>query len=133
MSSVLELRSPRREDVPAIAEAGHRFGLQDETAQDVEMWFDLPSIDMERNARVAVEKAPTAVRAARERVVAHPGTTWIAAHRSAVQWSIVVFGGLVLVAWSNPTAGVVLVDAALIGVAVWLVAALARSGSRPAS
>jgi hypothetical protein len=39
----------------------------------------------------------------------------------------------VLVAWNNPTAGVVLLDAALIGVAVWLVGALARSGRRPAS
>ena len=55
MSSLPELRPPLREDVPAIAEAGRRFGLQDETAQDVEMWFDMPSIDMERNARVAVE------------------------------------------------------------------------------
>jgi hypothetical protein len=86
-----------------------------------------------RPLRVAVEKSGPAMREARARLVAHPGTTWIADHRAAVQWGIVVFGGLVLVAWSNPTAGVVLVDAALIGIAVWLVAALARSGSRPAS
>jgi hypothetical protein len=39
----------------------------------------------------------------------------------------------VLVAWNNPTAGVVLIDAILIAIAVLLVAALARSGRRPAS
>ena len=37
-------------------------------------------------------------------------------------------GGLVLVAWDNPTAWVVLIDAALIALAVWLIAVLARSG-----
>jgi len=49
------LRPPRREDAEAIAEVGRRFGLEDELAGDVEIWFDMPSIDMERNARVAVE------------------------------------------------------------------------------
>ena len=63
-------------------------------------------------------------------MAADPRTTWLAEHRSAVQWSVVVFGGIVLVAWDNPTAGVVLIDVALIAVAVWLVDALARSGRR---
>ena len=43
-----------------------------------------------------------------------------------------LLGGLVLVAWDNPTAWVVLIDAALIALAVWLVALLARSGRRVA-
>ena len=49
-------------------------------------------------------------------------------HRAAVQWTLVLLGGLVLVAWDNPTSGVVLIDAALIALAVGLVAALARGG-----
>ena len=52
--------------------------------------------------------------------------TWLAEHRAAVQWGVVLLGGLVLVAWDNPTAGVVLIDAVLIALAVWLVAALAQ-------
>lgn len=50
----MELRAPRRDDVAAIVEASRRFGME-ETEQDVAMWFDMPSIDMDRNARVAVE------------------------------------------------------------------------------
>jgi mycothiol synthase len=52
----MELRPPRREDAPAIAEVARRFGLgeQPETPADVENWFDIPSNDLERNARVAV-------------------------------------------------------------------------------
>jgi len=50
----VELRAPRREDVVAIVEASRRFGME-ETEQDVAVWFDMPSIDMDRNARVAVE------------------------------------------------------------------------------
>ena len=68
----------------------------------------------------------------RARVAADPRTAWLAGHRAAVQWGVVLLGGLVLVAWDNPTAGVVLIDAALIALAVWLVAALARSGRRVA-
>ena len=66
-------------------------------------------------------------------MAASPQTTWLAEHKTAVQWGVVLFGGLVLVAWNNPTAGVVLIVAVLIAVAVTLIAALARSGSRPAS
>jgi hypothetical protein len=86
-----------------------------------------------RPLRVAVETGVPRAKAAARRIAASPQTTWLDDHRAAVQWGIVLFGGLVLVAWNNPTAGVVLLDAALIGVAVWLVGALARSGRRPAS
>jgi hypothetical protein len=82
--------------------------------------------------RRAAESAGPRLRAAGERVSAHPATTWLAEHRAAAQWSVVLLGGLVLVAWDNPTAGVVLVDAALIALAIWLVAALAHSGRRAA-
>jgi hypothetical protein len=82
--------------------------------------------------RVAIERTGPAVKSAAARVAADPRTDWVGQHRTAIQWGIVVFGGLVLVAWNNPTAVVVLIDAALIGVAVWLVAALARSGQRAA-
>jgi hypothetical protein len=57
----------------------------------------------------------------------------VAEHRAGAQWGVIIFGGLVLVAWDNPTAGVVLVDVALIAVAVWVLAALAHSARRPAS
>jgi mycothiol synthase len=50
----MELRPPRREDAPAIVEVAHRFGLADETPADIESWFDIPSNDLERNARVGV-------------------------------------------------------------------------------
>jgi hypothetical protein len=86
-----------------------------------------------RPLRVAIETTGPRVRSAAARVAAHPGTTWLADHRAAAQWSIVIFGGLVLVAWDNPTAGVVLLDVVLIAAAVMLVAALARSGRRIAS
>jgi hypothetical protein len=81
----------------------------------------------------AVEATGPAFRAAGARVADDPRTLWLAEHRGLVQWSFVVFGGLVLVAWSNPSAWVVLIDAVLIGLAVWIVAALARSGHRTAS
>jgi hypothetical protein len=86
-----------------------------------------------RPMRVAIEKGGPKLREAAARVAASPQTTWLAEHKTAVQWGVVLFGGLVLVAWNNPTAGVVLVDAVLIVIAVVLVAALARSGRRPAS
>jgi hypothetical protein len=66
-------------------------------------------------------------------VADHPAIAWIAQHRVAVQWGLVLLGGLVLLAWNTPTAGVILIDAALIAVAVWVVALLARGGQRPAS
>jgi hypothetical protein len=86
-----------------------------------------------RPMRVAIEKGGPKLREAATRMAASPQTTWLADHRTAAQWGVVLFGGLVLVAWDNPTAGVVLIDAVLIAIAVMLVAALARSGRRPAS
>jgi hypothetical protein len=86
-----------------------------------------------RPMRIAIEKGGPKLREAASRVAASPQTSWLADHTTAVQWGVVLFGGLVLVAWNNPTAGVVLIDAILIAIAVVLVAALARSGRRPAS
>jgi len=85
-----------------------------------------------RPLRAAIETSGPKLREAAARVAAHPRTTWLADHQAAAQWGVVLFGGIVLVAWNNPTAGVVLIDAALIAVAVMLVGALARSGRRPA-
>jgi mycothiol synthase len=52
----VELRPPRKEDAPAIVEVTHRWGFPDETVADVETWFEMTSIDNERNARVAVSE-----------------------------------------------------------------------------
>jgi hypothetical protein len=82
--------------------------------------------------RAAAATGPR-VRAVAGRVAADPRTAWISEHRTSAQWGVVVLGALVLVAWDNPTAGVVLIDAALMAVAIALVAALARSGRRPAT
>jgi hypothetical protein len=82
--------------------------------------------------RTAIEKGGPKVKETAARIAASPQTTWLGEHRTIVQWGIVMFGGLVLVAWSNPSAWVILIDAILIGLAVFLVAALARSGTRPA-
>ncbi len=72
------------------------------------------------------------LRAAGARLSADPRTAWLAKHKAAAQWTLVLLGGLVLVAWDNPTSGVVLIDAALIALAIGLVAALARGGQRVA-
>jgi mycothiol synthase len=54
----VELRPPRREDAPAIAGALTKFarvaGTEEETPAEVESWFELPSLDLEQDARVAV-------------------------------------------------------------------------------
>ena len=50
---------------------------------------------------------------------------WVAEHRRALQIGFVVIGGLVLLSWDPPTAGVVLIDALLVIAAVALVAAIA--------
>ena len=82
--------------------------------------------------RAAAAATGPRVRTAAARVAADPRTAWLSEHKAAVQWSVVLLGGLVLVAWDNPTAAVVLIDAALIALAVWLVAMLARSGQHVA-
>jgi hypothetical protein len=78
--------------------------------------------------RRAVEASGPRVRATASRLLADPRTEWLSAHRVSIQWGIVLLGGLVLVAWDNPTAVVVLIDAALIALAIWVVRALAHSG-----
>ena len=50
---------------------------------------------------------------------------WVAGHRGALQIGAVVIGGLVLLSWDPPTAGVVLIDAVLVIAAVALIAAIA--------
>lgn len=50
----MELRAPRREDAAAVSDAGIRFGLSDETARDIEAWFDNPVMNMDEDALVAV-------------------------------------------------------------------------------
>jgi hypothetical protein len=82
--------------------------------------------------RAAAAATAPRVRAAAARVSADPRTVWLAEHKAAAQWSVLLLGGLVLVAWDNPTAGVVLIDAALIALAIGLVAVLARGGQRVA-
>jgi hypothetical protein len=59
--------------------------------------------------------------------VASPRTSWLAEHRAAVQWTIAGLGGVVLLTWDPPTAGVVLSIAAIVAVAIALVAAIARA------
>lgn len=54
----VELRAPVREDAAAIAEALNEFnrpaGLDLDSPQDVSVWLEFPSLDLERDARVAV-------------------------------------------------------------------------------
>jgi hypothetical protein len=56
---------------------------------------------------------------------------WVAAHRGLLQGTAAGLGALVLFSWDPPTAGVVLIDAAIVGVLVLLIAALARSARSP--
>jgi hypothetical protein len=83
-------------------------------------------------ARAAAAAAGPRLRAAAARVGSDPRTAWLAEHKAAAQWTVLLLGGLVLVAWDNPTSGVVLIDAALIALAIAIVAALARGGQRVA-
>src|SRR5262245_59401168 len=50
----MELRPPRREDAVEIADVGRRFGVEDESERDIESWFDMDRLDMEKDARVAL-------------------------------------------------------------------------------
>jgi mycothiol synthase len=50
----VELRPPRPEDAGAIAEVSRLFGDADLTVSDLESWFGVPSLDLERDARVAL-------------------------------------------------------------------------------
>ena len=53
---------------------------------------------------------------------------WVARHRGALQGAAVALGALVLVAWDPPTAGLVVIDGALVVGAVALIAAIDRAG-----
>jgi hypothetical protein len=50
---------------------------------------------------------------------------WVAEHRGLLQGAAVALGAVVLFSWDPPTAGVVLIDAALVVAAVALIAAIA--------
>ncbi len=53
-------------------------------------------------------------------------TGWVAQHRGVLQGVAVALGAIVLFSWDPPTAGVVLLDAALVLAAVALIAGVAR-------
>jgi hypothetical protein len=55
---------------------------------------------------------------------------WVADHRGVLQAVAAGLGALVLFAWSPPTAGVVLIDAVLVGLAVLVIAAIAKVPGR---
>jgi hypothetical protein len=57
-------------------------------------------------------------------------TAWVAEHRGLLQGIAAGVGALVLFSWDPPTAGVVLIDGALVALAVALIAALARVPGR---
>jgi len=54
----VELRPPRREDAPAIAAALNEFnrpaGFDLDSPEEVALWLEFPSFDLERDVRVAV-------------------------------------------------------------------------------
>jgi hypothetical protein len=54
--------------------------------------------------------------------------TWVATHRGLLQGAAVALGAVVLFSWDPPTAGVVLITAALVAGAVAVIAAIASAG-----
>ncbi|MET0816588.1 MAG: hypothetical protein ABWZ67_03495 [Solirubrobacteraceae bacterium] len=58
------------------------------------------------------------------------GTAWVTQHRVALQVTALALGALVLFSWDPPTAGLVLIDAALVAGAVALIAAIANAAGR---
>jgi hypothetical protein len=58
------------------------------------------------------------------------GVGWVAVHRGLLQGAAVALGALVLLSWDPPTAGLVLIDAALVIAAVALIAAIAGAATR---
>ena len=56
---------------------------------------------------------------------------WVAEHRGLLQGAVVALGAIVLFSWDPPTAGVVLIVAALVAGGVALIAAIA--GAVPTS
>jgi hypothetical protein len=63
-------------------------------------------------------------------VVSDGRVSWVAEHRGLLQGIAAGIGALVLFSWSPPTAGVVLIDAVLVGLAVLLIAAIAKVPGR---
>jgi hypothetical protein len=64
-------------------------------------------------------------RSALQGVSGSRGIGWVAEHRTLLQGVAVALGAIVLFSWDPPTAGVVLVVAALVAAAVALIAAIA--------
>jgi hypothetical protein len=60
------------------------------------------------------------------RVASDERVDWVARHRGLLQGIVAAIGALVLISWDPPTAGVVLIDAALVAGAVALIAAIAK-------
>jgi hypothetical protein len=58
---------------------------------------------------------------------------WVAEHRGALQGAAVAAGALVLLSWDPPTAGLVLIDAALVIAAVALIAVIAGAAAASSS
>jgi hypothetical protein len=63
-------------------------------------------------------------------VASSRGAGWVAEHRGLLQGVAVALGALVLLSWDPPTAGLVLIDAALVLGAVALIAAIAGAAER---
>jgi hypothetical protein len=63
-------------------------------------------------------------------VASSPRVGWVADHRGLLQGAVVALGALVLLSWDPPTAGLVLIDAALVIAAVAVIAAIASAASR---
>jgi hypothetical protein len=61
------------------------------------------------------------------------GVGWVAEHRGLLQGAAVALGALVLVSWDPPTAGLVLIDGALVAAAVALIAAISAAAPPAAS
>ena len=66
-------------------------------------------------------------RSALRGVAGGPQVGWVAEHRGLLQGAVVALGAIVLFSWDPPTAGVVLITAALVAGAVALIAAVAGS------
>ena len=64
-------------------------------------------------------------RAAVRGVSSSRGVGWVAEHRAVLQGVAVALGAVVLFSWDPPTAGLVLIVAALVVAAVALIAAIA--------
>ena len=75
---------------------------------------------------VIAERSRSALRG----VAASRGTGWVAEHKRLLQGAAVALGALVLLSWDPPTAGLVLIDAALVVAAVALIAAIAGAARR---